>query len=155
MLPVECQGERAVGAAQAGGLPKRQRQKRPAHRAGLLSLSPLRFPRRTLRFENIPIDLDVLPHIARNILLGENRRHRTLGLTRPAIDTLVRMNVQLVWPFIYTVDGTHIDASAILGILTRFGNDVRHAFPRLILRFQALQAKIVPCASSSTEPSMR
>src|SRR5262245_45195849 len=59
--PSASTGERPSAQRKQAAYPSDNDKKRPAHRASLLSLSPLRFPRRTLRFENIPIDLDVLP----------------------------------------------------------------------------------------------
>src|SRR5262245_42332322 len=86
-------------------------------------------PRRILAFEDVPFDLDLLFQISRHVLLRENRRHGTLRFARTTIDTLVRMNVELVRPFINAVDGTHVDACTILGSNARFGNDVGHCLP--------------------------
>jgi len=62
----------------------------------------------------------------RHILFGEDRRHRTLRLARPAIDALVRMDVQLVLALIDAIDRTDVDARLVLGIDAGFGNDVGH-----------------------------
>jgi hypothetical protein len=63
------------------------------------------------------------------------------------------MDEELIRSFIYAVDGAHIDACAVFGANASFGNDVGHAEPRMVLRFKGVEAKIVACVSSSTEPS--
>ena len=77
-------------------------------------------------FEDIAVEGDVLPHVLGDVFFGEDRRDGALRFACPAVDALVRMDEELVWPFIDAVDWAHVDAGAILSVDTGFGNDVRH-----------------------------
>src|SRR3954468_15000073 len=87
----------------------------------------LRTAWRAVALEHVPVDLDVLLEMTRHIFLGEDRRHRTLGLARAAVDALVGMNEQLLLTFVDAIDGTDVDARAVLRIDAGFGDDVGHS----------------------------
>ncbi len=59
-------------------------------------------------------------------IVGEDRLYRALWLTCATIDTLVRINVILVFPFVNTIDRADRDTRCVLGADTRLGNDVGH-----------------------------
>src|SRR5689334_14297008 len=112
-----------------------------ASRSVLLPVGP---SRRIGRFEDIPVDLDVLLHVPRHILFRENRGDRTLRLARTAIDALIRMDEELVRSLVDAVDWAHIDACAVLGVLARFGYDVGHLSPFLRRRTRERRAPKIP-----------
>src|SRR2546422_10944312 len=68
-----------------------------------------------------------------SVFLREDRRDRALRLAGPAVDALVRVNVQLVLPLVDAVHRTHVYAGAVLQADAGFRDDVRHARPRLSL----------------------
>lgn len=67
----------------------------------------------------------------RHVCIRENRLNRTLRLARPAVDTLVGMNVELVLAFIYAIDRADLYATRIVRADTGFSNNVCHSFTRL------------------------
>src|SRR4051812_5777027 len=87
---------------------------------------PRWLPRRRFALEYFAIDLHELLHVPRNILLGENRRHRTLGLTGAAIDALVRVDEELLIAFVNAIDWTHVDTRFVLHADAGFGDYVGH-----------------------------
>jgi hypothetical protein len=76
--------------------------------------------------EDVAIDLDVLLHGRGYVFFREDRGYRALGLAGPAIDALVRMDVQLLRTFVDAVDRTDVDARSVLGVLAGFGYYVGH-----------------------------
>src|SRR4051812_40160230 len=101
---------------------------RPRHaRISLLATLSRRSSRWILPLEHLAIQLHEGPQVRRHVLLGEDRRHRTLRLARPAIDALVGMDEELLRPLVDAVDRTHIDTRLVLDADAGFGNDVWHA----------------------------
>src|SRR5882724_4379177 len=84
-------------------------------------------PIRIQRRERLPL--------LRQIFQRENRSHRTYRHTRPTIDALHRIDIQLCHAFVFrfifarvdAVHRAHIHASAVLGAYTRLGNHICHS----------------------------
>src|SRR5690606_24427196 len=72
----------------------------------------------------------VLGHIGGQVLghlfFRIDRADRALRFTRAAVDTLVRMDIELVGALIYAVDRAHVDAGPVLDADACFRNYVRH-----------------------------
>src|SRR3954463_7514420 len=85
---------------------ERERHFSPVARMNWLAL---RTTGRVLALEHVAIDLNVFLQVAGHILFGKNRRNRAFGLARAAIDTLVRVDEELVRPFVDAIDRTHVD----------------------------------------------
>src|SRR5262249_16008305 len=98
---------------------------RRAQRVAVFRLS-CRTPRRCLTREDGFIDLAVLLARLRYVFLGEDSGHRTLRLACPAIDTLIRMDEELLFSLVDAVYGTHVDARFVLDADASFRNDVGH-----------------------------
>src|SRR6202008_2911905 len=76
--------------------------------------------------EELLVQLDeVLPLIGR-LVLGEDRLHRAHRLTSPAVDALVRMDVEHRLAFIDAIHRTDLDTGLVLHVDARFSDDVRH-----------------------------
>ncbi len=76
--------------------------------------------------EDFAINLDELLHVRRYVFFRKDRRNRTLGLTRTAIDAFVRVDVKLLGALVYAVYGAHVHTRSILRVLAGFCNYVRH-----------------------------
>src|SRR5574342_150837 len=84
------------------------------------------FARRVGAMKYIAVLGDVGFPLRRRVLFGEDRRHRTLRLARPAVDALVGMDIELVLSFIDAVHRTDIDTGAVFDVDAGLGDDVRH-----------------------------
>src|SRR4029079_15877814 len=73
------------------------------------------------------VDLDERIPLVRERVLGEDRLHRALRLTCPAVDALLRIDDQDPLELVDAVDRADIDARAVLDVDTGLGDDVRHA----------------------------
>src|SRR2546422_1228201 len=71
---------------------------------------------------------DIALPLRRRVFLREDRRDRALRLAGPAVDALVRVNVELVLPLVDAVHRAHVYAGAILHADAGFRDDVRHAW---------------------------
>ena len=80
--------------------------------------------------ESIFVDLNVATQVIRYFSVNVYRVHWAHGFARSAIDTLVRMNVELSGAFKDTVDGTHIHTRLVIDVDTGFGNHVGHTITR-------------------------
>src|SRR5882724_7478039 len=87
---------------------------------------PLRRPRRLVALEHVAVLRRVGRPVWRDLLLGEDRRHRALGHAGPAVDALVGVDVELVFPLVDAVHRTHVHAPPVFDADTRFGDHVRH-----------------------------
>src|SRR5690348_18409759 len=76
--------------------------------------SALRTSGRRVTVEHFAVLLDVRSHVGRDVLFREDGRHRAFRLARPAVDTLIGVDVELVFTLVDAVDRAHIHASAIL-----------------------------------------
>src|SRR6185436_14778225 len=92
---------------------------------------PLWRPRRLVAPKHVAVLRGVRRPVGRNLLLGEDRRHRALGHARPAVDTLVGVDIELVLVLVDAVDRAHIHAPPVFDTDTGFGDHVRHG---LLLR---------------------
>src|SRR5690242_11649317 len=111
---------------------------------GPTTLSPCGPAGRVLALEHVPVDLNELLEIPGNVLFREDRRYRTLRLARATVDAFVRMNEELLLPFVDTVDGAHVDTGFVLDVYAGFGDDVGHARgPLKLQRFVVDVAKIM------------
>src|SRR5690606_1816673 len=69
---------------------------------------------------------DVVRPLRRNVGIGEDRLNGTLGLARAAVDTLVGVDVELIFRLIDAVDRTHLDAACVFHGNAGFRDHVRH-----------------------------
>jgi hypothetical protein len=84
--------------------------------------------------EVIGIDFEILPPLVWHCALFKNGCHGAGRFAGSAIDTLVRVNIQLVMLFVIVfagggmdaINGTHIHTGAIFDTDTRLGNHVGH-----------------------------
>ena len=60
------------------------------------------------------------------LLLGEDRLHRALGLAQRAVDALLRVDGEKVRTFVKAVDGADLDAIHVLALDAVFGDDEGH-----------------------------
>src|SRR3970282_1777251 len=70
----------------------------------------------------------VLPLLRHRALL-EDCRHRTLRLTRAAVDALFGVDVELVFPLVDTFHGADIHARAVFHANAWLRNDIGHVIP--------------------------
>src|SRR5690606_28783488 len=70
--------------------------------------------------------LDVFVPLRRDVGVGEDRRHRTLGLAGAAVDALVRVDVVLILALVDTVHRAHFDAARVLRPDAGLGDHVWH-----------------------------
>src|SRR5215470_18020240 len=79
--------------------------------------------------EELLVDVDeVLPLIG-NLVLREDRLHRTHRLARAAVDALVGVDVQHVLPLVDAVDRTDLHTRLVLDVDARLSDHVRHRDP--------------------------
>jgi hypothetical protein len=98
----------------------------PVARTGRLPVGP---SRRVFALEHFAIDLNVLLQIRWHVLFRKNRGHWAFRLAGTTVYAFVRMDEELVWSLINTIDRAHVDAGAVLGVLAGFGYYVRHVVP--------------------------
>ena len=63
---------------------------------------------------------------ARKNAAREDRLHRALGLARATVDALVGVDVELILSLVDAVDRTYLDATGVLRVDARLGDDVCH-----------------------------
>ncbi len=73
---------------------------------------------------------DVAGPLRGNFRVRENRRDRTLRLARPAIDALVRVDVELILALVDAVNGANFNSARIICTDAGLSNDVSHAKQR-------------------------
>ena len=81
----------------------------------------------------IGVDLDEMLPLFWDIIFTEDRFHRTGGLTRATVNTLVRIDVEhfstlelrLVFPRMDAINRTDIHTSRVFGSNTGFADDIR------------------------------
>ena len=105
---------------------------------------PVGSARRVRTLEHVAIYLDVLLEVRRHILFRKDRRHRTLGLARAAIDAFIRVDVELFRSLVDAVDRADVDAGAILGVLAGFSYYVGHVFPENSAPRNSLPRQAIP-----------
>ena len=69
---------------------------------------------------------DVVAPFGGHIRVREDRLHRTLGLARPAVDALIRVDEVLVVGLVDAVHGAHLDAARVLCADARLRDYVGH-----------------------------
>src|SRR5581483_5232829 len=105
--------------APAGGRDPRRR------RAGLGDLA-LRLAGRVRALEDVPVLGDIRLPLRRHVFLGKDRRDGAFRLARPAVDALVRMDVELVLALVDAIHRADVHARAVLDVDARLGDYVRH-----------------------------
>ena len=79
--------------------------------------------------EPLGVDRGELLPLGRHVVLVEDRRHRADGLARPAVDTLVGVDVEHPRPLVDAVDRALVDARLVLDVDARLADRVGHVFP--------------------------
>ena len=69
---------------------------------------------------------NVVRPFLRHVGIRKNRSYRAFRLARTTINALIRMDVVLILPFVYAVNGTDLDAARVFRPDTRLGNYVWH-----------------------------
>src|SRR5512143_3924784 len=96
-------------------------------RPGLLCAALRRWlARRVGALKHVAVLGDVGLPLRRDVFFGEDRRHRTLRLARPAVDALVGMDVELVLCLVDAVPRTDIHTGAVFDVDAGLGDDIRH-----------------------------
>jgi hypothetical protein len=75
---------------------------------------------------------DELVPFPRHFVIRENRIYRAFGHAGTAIDTLIGMYIILIRTLVDAIDRANIDASRVLNVNARLGNDIGHVFLRLL-----------------------
>jgi hypothetical protein len=89
-------------------------------------LLSLRSSRWGLAVEHLLVLLDIGGLLGRHVFFREDGSHGALGLAGSAVDAFIRVNVELIIPFIYTVDRAHVDAGPVLHPDARLDNHISH-----------------------------
>src|SRR5262245_26145156 len=76
--------------------------------------------------EELLVHVDELLPLIGGLVFCEDRLHRAHRLTGPAVDALVRMDVQHRVTFVDAVHRTHLDTGLVLHVDARLGDDIRH-----------------------------
>src|SRR6267142_2777472 len=76
--------------------------------------------------EELLVQLDEALPLIRRLVFREDRLDRAHGLTRAAVDALVRMDVEHRLAFVDAIHRTDLDAGLVLHVDARFSDDVRH-----------------------------
>src|SRR4029434_6668719 len=76
--------------------------------------------------EELLVHFDELLPLIGGLVLCEDRLHRAYRLTGPAVDALVRMDVEHRVAFVDAVDRTHLDTGLVLHVDARLRDDIRH-----------------------------
>src|SRR5690606_7563585 len=76
--------------------------------------------------EEVHVRVVVLLPLLRGVVLVEDGLHGADRLTRTAVDALVGVDVEHPLALVDAVDGTLVDARAVLDVDTRLGDDVGH-----------------------------
>src|SRR5262249_59803226 len=82
--------------------------------------------RRAEILEELVVGRGVVLPLGRHVVLVEDRLDRADRLARPAVDTLVRMDVEHPVTFVDAVDRALLDAGLVEQIDAGFGDDVSH-----------------------------
>jgi hypothetical protein len=77
-------------------------------------------------FEEPPVQLDEVFPLLWRLVLDENGLHRADRLTGPAVDTLIRMDEELVRALVDTIDWADLDTGLVLQVDTRLDDDICH-----------------------------
>src|SRR5215831_6969177 len=109
------------------GVKKARESRGPHPTADLASTRLLLGPaRRIVALEDVTVDLDVLLLRLWHVLFGEDRGDGAFRLARAAIDALVGVDEELLLPLVNAIDGTDVDAGAVLHADASFCDDVGH-----------------------------
>jgi hypothetical protein len=92
--------------------------------------------------EDFFVFLDIRGELRRDILFRENGSHRALRLAGTAVDALVRVDIELVFPFVYAIHRAHVDAGAVFHSNAGFNNHIGHPAAPLAFPGAARLAKV-------------
>src|SRR5712664_876397 len=76
--------------------------------------------------EKLLVHLDEVLPVGRRLVLGEDRLHRAHRLAGPAVDALIRVDVEHLRPLVDAVDRADLDTGLVLDVDARLRDDVRH-----------------------------